>query len=124
MTSREPRVIVLSDDAIYRSLLARRFEKEGWEVEESLRAEDTERRAVQFHPHVIVGEMVRLADMVLLLKRWKSLPTLLSTRVIVEASALTPGEAEELLAAGAATVAVRGHQTPADIVRLAGKELP
>lgn len=124
MTSREPRVIVLGTDAWYRGALIRRFEKEGWEVEESTRAEDAERRAVQFRPHVIVTEMQDAQEMLFLLRRWRSLPTLQTTRVIVEAVQLTPGEAEALLEAGAATVALRAHQTPADIVRRAGKELP
>lgn len=124
MNSREPRVIILSSDPWFRGALARRFEKEGWEVEESTRAEDAERRAVQFRPHIIVAEMQDAKEMRFLLTRWKSLPTLLATRVIVEATALAPGEAEELLEAGAATVALRAQQSPADIVRLAGKELP
>lgn len=124
MNSREPRVIVLCQDAVYRSVLVRKFEKEGWEVEESSRAEDAERRAVQFRPHIVVAEMENIKEMVFLLKRWKTLPTLLQARVIVEASALVPGEAEKLLEAGAATVALRGHQTPGDIVRRAGRELP
>lgn len=124
MTSREPRVIILCEDAVYRSVLVRQFEKEGWEVEESSRAEDTERRAVQFRPHIVVAEMQNVKETVFLLRRWKTLPTLLQARVIVEASALLPGEAEELLEAGAATVALRGHQTPGDIVRRAGRELP
>lgn len=124
MTSREPRALVLSADALYRAVLVRRFEKEGWEVVESSHAEDAERRAVQFRPHVVVAEMQNVKEMTFLLRRWKSLPTLLQARVIVEASQLLPGEAEELLAAGAATVALRGHQSSADIVRRAGKELP
>lgn len=124
MTSREPRAIVLCADALYRSVLVRQFEKEGWEVEESSRAEDAERRAVQFRPHVVVAEMQDVQEMTFLLRRWKTLPTLLQARVIVEASTLLPGEAEELLDAGAATIALRGHQTPGDIVRRAGKELP
>jgi hypothetical protein len=105
-------------------VLVRQFEKEGWEVEESSRAEDAERRAVQFRPHVVVAEMQSVQEMTFLLRRWKTLPTLLQARVIVEASTLLPGEAEELLHAGAATIALRGHQTPGDIVRRAGKELP
>lgn len=124
MTSREPRVIILCEDAVYRSVLGRQFEKEGWEVEESSRAEDAERRAVQFRPHMVIAEMQNVQEMIFLLRRWKTLPTLLQARVIVEASALLPGEAEELLEAGAATVALRGHQTPGDIVRRAGRELP
>lgn len=124
MTSHEPRAIVLCADALYRSVLVRQFEKEGWEVEESSRAEDAERRAVQFRPHVVVAEMQNIQEMTFLLRRWKTLPTLLQARVIVEASTLLPGEAEELLDAGAATIALRGHQTPGDIVRRAGKELP
>lgn len=124
MTSREPRVIILCEDAVYRSVLGRQFEKEGWEVEESSRVEDAERRAVQFRPHVVVAEMQNVQEMTFLLHRWKTLPTLLRARVIVEASTLLPGEAEELLDAGAATIALRGHQTPRDIVRRAGKELP
>jgi len=124
MNSREPRVIVLCADALYRRVLVRQFQKAGWEVEESSRAEDAERRAVQFRPHVVVAEMQSVQEMTFLLRRWKTLPTLLQARVIVEASTLLPGEAEELLDAGAATVALRGHQTPGDIVRRAGKELP
>ena len=111
-------------DALYRSVLVRQFEKEGWEVEESSRAEDAERRAVQFRPHVVVAEMQNVQEMTFLLRRWKTLPTLLQAHVIVEVSTLLPGEAEELLDAGAATIALRGHQTPGDIVRRAGKELP
>ncbi len=123
MKSREPRVIILCTDARYRSVLVRQFEKEGWEAEESSRAEDAERRAVQFRPHVIVAQMQQKDEMLFLLRRWKTLPTLTQTRVIVEVSVLHPGEAEELLNAGAATVALRGHQTPQDIVRRAGREL-
>lgn len=124
MTSREPRVIILSTDAWYRGALTRRFEKEGWEVEESTRAEDAERRAVQFRPHIVVAQMHDAKEMLFLLRRWKTLPTLRTSRVIVEAMQLAPGEAEELLEAGAATVALRAQQSPADIVRRAGKELP
>jgi ActR/RegA family two-component response regulator len=124
MNSREPRVIVLASDALYRGVLARRFEKEGWEVEESMRAEDAERRAVQFLPHVVVVEMQTREEVEFLLRRWKTLPTLRQARVIVEAHELSHGEAERLLEAGAATIALRGHQTPGDIVRRAGKELP
>lgn len=124
MTSREPRALVLGSDALYRAVLVRRFEKEGWEVEESSHAEDAERRAVQFRPHVVVAQMQSVKEMTFLLRRWKSLPTLVQARVIVEALHLDPGDAEELLAAGAATIALRGHQSPSDIVRRAGKELP
>ena len=116
--------MVLCTDALYRSVLVRQFEKEGWEVEESSRAEDAERRAVQFRPHIVVAEMQNVQEMIPLLRRWKALPTLTRARVIVEASILLPGDAEKLLDAGAATVALRGHQTPGDIVRRAGKELP
>lgn len=124
MTSREPRVLILSEDALFRSVLMRQFEKEGWEVEESSRPEDAERRSVQFLPHVAVVSTPKVQETVALLKHWKTLPTLTRTRVIVETSELLPGEAEALLKAGAATVALRGHQTPADIARRAGKELP
>jgi DNA-binding response OmpR family regulator len=124
MISREPRVLIVGADAIHRGVLTRRFEKEGWEVEESQRAEDAERRAVQFRPHVVVLEMEQLKEALFLLRRWKTLPTLLGARVIVEALQLAPGEAEELLEAGAATVALRGHHAASDIVRRAGRELP
>ena len=124
MNSREPRVIILTHDAVYRGVLARRFEKEGWEVEESTHAEDAERRAVQFLPHVVVIENQNTEETLALIKRWKSLPTLRQARVIVEAHVLAHGEAELLLHAGVATVALRGHQSPSDIVRRAGKELP
>lgn len=124
MTSREPRVLILATDALFRGVLVRRFEKEGWEVEESSHADDAERRAVRFRPHVVVVEMHKIKETIFLLHRWKSLPTLTQARVIVETTHLLPGESEELLAAGAATIALRGHQSPADIVRRAGKELP
>lgn len=124
MTSREPRVLLLSEDALYRGVLARRFEREGWEVEESTRAEDAERRAVQFRPHIVVVEMQDVKEAVSLMKRWKTLPTLRQARVIVETHELRHGDVEILTKGGAATIALRGHQTPGDIVRRAGKELP
>lgn len=124
MNSREPRVIILTNDAVYRGVLTRRFEKEGWEVEEATHPEDAERRAVQFLPHVVVLEHQDKNETLACIRRWKTLPTLRQARVIVEAHELAQGEAEILLQEGVATVALRGHQAPSDIVRRAGKELP
>lgn len=122
--SREPRVLLCIADPVYRTVVLRRFEYEGWECEESSRAEDAERRAVRFCPQIIIVDMVSLHDAKALLARWKSLPTLLQTRVIVDAEVLAHGEADSLLRAGAATVFLRGYHTPEEIVRRAAKELP
>ena len=123
MTSREPRVMILGNDSVLRGVLLRRFEQEGWEGEEALRAEDVERRAVQFAPHVVVVSLPSEDDVLFLLRRWHILPPLARVRVIVEIHMLAPLKSEELLRAGASAVFLRGHYTPQDIVRRAAQDI-
>ncbi len=120
---RSPRVVIISTDAVYRGILSQAFDKEGWEVLTSPRAEDAERRSVQFIPHVVLLLGEELAQVVTLLDRWKALPTLAKTRVIVEMSSLRPGMPELLHEHGARAVFLRGHALPQDMVRRAAKEL-
>ena len=124
MVSREPRVLLLSEDAILRAVLLRRFEAEGWVAEEALHAEDAERRGMQLRPHIIVADIRALPDPEKSLIRWGKLPTLLKTRVIVIAENISGEQVKSLHDAGAVTVALLGHQTPQDIVRIARNEVP
>ena len=114
---------MLCQDAVLRTALVRRFEKEGWDVQEASHRADVERKAVQFLPHIVFLEGESLEEIPDMLMHWKKLPTLARARVIVGVGLLTPEGIRTLLGAGVAAIALRGQQSPGDIVRLAGKEL-
>ena len=112
------------EDPIFRDTLRKRFEEEGWDVEEAAHEEDVARRAVQFLPHVVLAECANVENGKAMLSAWKRLPTLKNAVVVLYMSAFSHEDAHALLQAGAATVLLRGHHRAKEIVRRVGWELP
>ncbi len=124
MTRREPSVLLVCQDAVLRAAAVRRFEAEGWQTQEALHQEDAERRAVRFRPHIVLLDARVVDDVEETLRRWKTLPTLLKSRIIVLAEHPSAAQVHAILSAGAETIILIGHQSSQDIVRIAGNLLP
>jgi hypothetical protein len=117
MTSAKPAILLLVPDARLRDIYISRFERDGWEVDAASTLLDAERRAVQLRPSVMLVHRDLLENVKAAFQRFKSLPTLLTCRMVVIAKALSRGEIDELLKAGAREVVLTAHLTPQGLVK-------
>jgi len=116
MTSK-PAILFLVPDARLRDIYVSRFERDGWEADSASSLTDAERRAVQLRPTVLFVQYSVLENVRTAFKRFRSLPTLLKTRIVIADKHLSRAAVDEVLTAGADEVVITAHLTPQALVR-------
>ena len=116
MTSK-PAILFLIPDARLRDIYVSRFERDGWEVDSATNLTDAERRVVQLRPAVLFVHHAILENVKTAFKRFRSLPTLLKTKIVIVDKHLSREAVDEVLAAGADEVVMTAHLTPQALVK-------
>ncbi|HCC83673.1 TPA: hypothetical protein DEP96_02385 [Candidatus Uhrbacteria bacterium] len=115
MTSK-PTILLAIQNLHLAEIFARQFAREGWEVEVVDKLPAAELRAVQFRPNIMILDAQSFSSVSKELRRLKSLPTLLKTKIVLLADQTHHTFVHEALTAGAAEYVLAGHLTPSSLV--------
>lgn len=116
MSSQAPAVLIVDSSAAQGASYARHFERRGWTVAVVTALIDAERKAVRMRPLVLVIDVLSLTEAEADIRRLRTLPTLLKTRIVVLARRATAQQVDKLLAAGAHELILTPHITPLSVV--------
>lgn len=117
MATKTPSVLIVDTNSAVGVAYARHFERRSWEVAVVSTLLDAERKAVRMRPTVLVVDVLSLAEAEADIKRLRTLPTMLKTKIVVLARGATPEHVASLLAAGVHELILTPHTTPAHVVQ-------
>jgi len=109
-------VLIVDSSAAQGASYARHFERRGFVTAIVTTLLDAERKAVRMRPTVLVIDVMSLTEAKTDIKRLRSLPTLLKTKIVVLARRATSSQVDELLTAGAHELILTPHTTPLHVV--------
>ncbi len=112
----KPTILLAVHDLHLAEIFARQFEREGWTVEVIDKLPAAELRAVQFRPNIMIIDAQALPDVASELRRLRTLPTLLKTKIVLLADEAHHTNVHQALTAGAAEYVLTGHLTPSSLV--------
>ncbi len=112
----KPSILLSIRDLHLAEIFAHQFERDGWEVEVIDKLPAAELRAVQFRPNILVIDAQALPDVTSELRRLRTLPTLLKTKIVLLADQAHHASVHQALTAGAAEYVLTGHLTPSSLV--------
>ena len=104
-------------DPYLAGIYARKFEKDGWDVNVQETLEDGERKSVKMRPDVILLDAACLADISAEVKRLRALPTLQKTKIVILAMQGDMEEVRHAREAGANEYLIFGHFVPQEAVQ-------
>ena len=116
MATKSPSALIVDSSGVAGVAYARHFQRHGWNAAVVTQLIDAERKAVRMRPRVLLVDILSLSQAKRDIRRLKSLPTLLSTAIVVLARSATQEEISELITAGANEVVLTPHTTPAHLV--------
>ncbi|MFA6130665.1 MAG: hypothetical protein WC730_00155 [Patescibacteria group bacterium] len=109
-------ILIVSCDPYLAGIYGRKFEENGWAVAVEETIEAGEKHAMVMRPDIILLQTDCVTDTIEVIKRWRSFPTIYSTKIVILAEA---GDEEEIRAAreaGAAEYLLVGHFVPQEAV--------
>jgi DNA-binding response OmpR family regulator len=118
MPKLKPSIVLVMKDKHLRTILAERFERDGWKVDVAEQREEGERKATRARPNVFLSEgeseVKKVKEGV---KHSRSLPTLVKSKIVLLFSRAERENVDEALKAGADQVILEGTLSPKDIVK-------
>ncbi len=112
-----PSILIIACDPYLAGIYGRKFELDGWEVAINESLIDGERSAAKLRPNIILLDDECLTDVAGEVKRLKSLPTILKSKIVLLGSEGDREEIAEALKAGAADYLLTGHFVPQEAVQ-------
>jgi|SaaInlStandDraft_7_1057024.scaffolds.fasta_scaffold168848_1 DNA-binding response OmpR family regulator len=103
-------------DPYLAGIYGRKFERDGWDVDIAEEVQDGERRAAKSPPAIVMLEIDCVADVVAEVKRLRSLPTLIRTKLVLLAKEADRELIEDAMAVGADSFLLLGHFVPLEAV--------
>ena len=116
MPLKAPSVLIVDSSAAQGASYARHFERRGFTAAVVTALLDAERKAVRMRPDVLMIDVVSLSEAEADIKRLRTLPTLLKTRIVVLAKRASALQVQQLLTAGAHELVLTPHMTPPHVV--------
>ncbi len=117
MIKRQANILLVLPPNFLRDIYQKRAEREGFDVELAQNLVDAERKAVSFRPNMLVVDASFIDDPKLFMERVRSLPSLVKSRIIVVASALSAGAVRALRASGISDIVLTMHHHPSDLFK-------
>lgn len=109
-------MLIAACDTFLAGVYARKFERDGWDVEVTEQVHDAELRAVQMRPSVLLFEADCTPDVAAEVRRLRGLPTLHKTPIVILADRAHMHDVHAALKAGANDYLLVGHFVPAEAV--------
>ncbi|MFH1631454.1 MAG: response regulator [bacterium] len=115
MTS-APSILIVACDPYLAGIYGRKFELDGWEVEVAESLSEGERKAVKIRPSIILLDADCAADISEEVRKLRSMPTILNSKIVILAEMGDRSEIERSLQAGASEYLLVGHFVPQEAV--------
>ena len=113
---KRPRILLILCDPYLAGIYGRKFERDGWDVDVEEQVANGERRAAKTQPDVLLLEVDCVADIIKEVKRLRSLPTLIRTKIVLLAKEAERELIEDAMAVGADSFLLLGHFVPQEAV--------
>lgn len=113
----KPSIVFVACDPFLAGIYGRKFERDGWDVEVIETVDEAEKKAVQMRPNIFLFDASCVADVSEEVRRLRSLPTLLKTKIVILAEEGERGIIERSMNAGAAAYLLTGHFVPQEAVQ-------
>lgn len=117
MSKSKPSILFVLKDAKFRAILEKRFTTDGWKAQGAEDIEDGERKAVRLQPNVFFVELHDISNLKKQVKHWKSLPTLMKSKIVLLLPKAERVHVDEALQNGADQVILSGTLLPKEIVK-------
>ena len=111
-----PRILMIMCDPYLAGIYGRKFELAGWQTSVAEEVVDGERQAAKVPPAILLLDIDCVADPVDEVKRLRSLPTLIRTKIVLLAQDADRPLIESVLRAGADDMLLLGHFVPQETV--------
>ncbi|MFA6522194.1 MAG: response regulator [Patescibacteria group bacterium] len=109
-------ILLVCCDPYLAGLYGRKFEREGWVVECIESVTEAEVVATRMRPRIILLENDCVANIADVVRRWRSLPTIYATKIVILAKFGDEQKIREAREAGAADYLILGHFVPQEAV--------
>ncbi|PIX62543.1 hypothetical protein CO057_04145 [Candidatus Uhrbacteria bacterium CG_4_9_14_0_2_um_filter_41_50] len=116
-------ILIIACDPYLAGIYGRKFERDNWDVEIAETILDGERTAIKSRPSIILLDDECAADISGEIRRLKSLPTILKTKIVVLAKEGDQKKISESFSAGADDYLLLGHFVPQEAVQKMRKML-
>ena len=113
---RVPSIVIVACDAYLAGIYGRKFELDGWDVDIAESLEEGERKAVRLRPSVFLIDVDCLLDTEAVIRRFRSMPTLLKTKIALLAATGDQRHIQAARDAGADAYLLLGHFVPQEAV--------
>ena len=114
--AKSPSILIVGCDPHLVGIYGRKFELDGWEVDIAETLPEGERKATKMRPSVIILDSECAADISGEVKHFKTLPTLLKTKIVILAVSGEREDIQRALQAGASDYLLLGHFVPQEAV--------
>lgn len=116
-------ILIIACDPYLAGIYGRKFERDNWNVEIAENILEGERMAIRSRPNIILLDDECSIDISEEVKRLKSLPTILKTKIVVLAKEGDKQKISQSLRAGADDYLLLGHFVPQEAVQKMRKML-
>lgn len=110
-------ILITACDPFLAGIYARKFERDGWEVEVAEDLKEAERKSAKMKPAIILLDDGCTADMASEIRRFKSFPTIQRSKLVVLADFGDREKISAALQAGATDYLIYGHFVPQEAVQ-------
>ena len=109
-------LLIVACDAYLAGIYGRKFEMDGWDVDIVETMDEGERRAAKMRPSVLLLDVDCVVDTEASVRRMRSLPTLLKSKIVLLAGKGDREHIEAARNAGADAYLLLGHFVPQEAV--------
>ncbi|MBU1126332.1 MAG: response regulator [Patescibacteria group bacterium] len=113
----EPSIVILACDQHLAGIYGKKMQRAGWIVNIAEDIEEAEKKASKVRPQILLIDTSCVADILIEMKRLRSLPTLLKTKIALMTDKADKKMIEAARNAGASGFFIFGHFSPHDIVQ-------
>lgn len=117
MTKADLSIIITACDPYLAGIYARKFEREGWEVEVLESIKEAEQKSSKIRPSIILLDDGCSADIALEVEKFRSFPTLQKTKIVVISKTGDMKKIARARSAGASDYLIFGHFVPQEAVQ-------
>lgn len=103
-------------DPYLAGIYGRKFEQDGWDVDIAQGVDEGEKQAAKAPPHILMLEVDCVGDTVAEVKRLRSLPTLIRTKLVLLAREADRALIDDTLAVGVDSFLLLGQFVPQEAV--------
>ncbi len=116
-------ILIIACDPYLAGIYGRKFEKDNWDVKIAETVIEGEKMAVKLRPDIILLDDECSTDISSEVKRFRSLPTILKTKIVILAKDGDRKKIEDSKRAGADEYLLLGHFVPQEAVQKMRKML-